>query len=127
MTDKETIQHLEKKISNQKWQLELLNESLREKNLALDALHYVWCSGGCGFGVHRDSDGKVTKEIVEKAKHNTNRLITWYNNSEFHKLKDDSIPEIKVSLDDVWFYFRIVAPRKFYHKVLKFFAQLVKY
>jgi hypothetical protein len=124
----ERIQELERKIANQKLQLAYLNDSLRQKNLALDALHYVWCDGGCDKGVHRWSPDVITKELVQEAKINTNRLISWHNNREFRKLYDKTtIEPISTSINDVWFYFMIVQPRKVYHKVLGFFMKLVKY
>ena len=52
-TEKKTIQDLEKKIKAQKHELAKLNDCLRLKNRDLDALHYVWCDGGCERGVHR--------------------------------------------------------------------------
>lgn len=59
-----------------------LQDQLHEKNLELDALHYVWCSGGCAGGVHRYSDQgeKLTAEIVGRAVSNARRLALWYVN-----------------------------------------------
>lgn len=54
----------------------------RERNLELDALHYVWCDGGCKGGVHRWSDGEVTEELVQLAERNTARLRSWFENSK---------------------------------------------
>lgn len=63
-------------------------EALRRKNLELDALHFVWCSGGCETGVHR-RNGKgseaVTREVVEEAIRNTDRLIEWFGQHEFKR------------------------------------------
>ena len=56
-----------------------LNEVLHRKNLELDALHMVWCDGGCPSGVHRWSDAPVTEEIVLAAERNTERLRRWFN------------------------------------------------
>ena len=53
------------------------------RNVALDALHFVWCDGGCNGGVHRyDGAGPtaITLELVESAVRNTQRLVTWYRN-----------------------------------------------
>lgn len=55
------------------------------RNVALDALHFVWCDGGCDTGVHRfDGAGPdaVTREVVEAAIRNTERLIAWYQTRE---------------------------------------------
>jgi hypothetical protein len=55
------------------------NEALRRKNLELDALHMVWCDGGCPHGVHRYTDELVTEEIILVAERNTKRLRRWYD------------------------------------------------
>jgi hypothetical protein len=60
-----------------------MQESLERKNRQLDALHMVWCDGGCSSGVHRWSDALVTRELVETAERNTKRLRRWYRTVEF--------------------------------------------
>jgi hypothetical protein len=55
------------------------DEVLHRKNLELDALHFVWCSGACRGGVHRWSSDIVTEEIVAEAERNTTRLRQWYD------------------------------------------------
>lgn len=58
-----------------------------KRNVELDALHYVWCDGGCEAGVHRyEHRGPLTDEMVEAAIRNTNRLIRWSRNARFHEL-----------------------------------------
>lgn len=52
---------------------------LARKNKDLDALHFVWCDGGCPNGVHRYSDVRLTEELVARAERNTKRLRSWYN------------------------------------------------
>lgn len=44
----------------------------------MDALHYVWCNGGCPGGVHRWQEDSVTEEIVNLAVRNTDRLVQWW-------------------------------------------------
>lgn len=39
-------------------------EAAREKNIALDALYYVWCSGGCKGGTRRWLPKDVSEETV---------------------------------------------------------------
>lgn len=51
-----------------------LNECLREKNLELDAMHYVWCTGGCPDGAHRWTEDTLTEEVVARAERNVKRL-----------------------------------------------------
>ena len=69
-----------------------LNEILHLKNVALDAMHWVWCDGGCNGGVHRHHQQELTEEMVQKAEHNAKRLRSWYENSAFREswaLKSD--------------------------------------
>lgn len=59
------------------------NNALRNKQL--DALHFVWCNGGCRGGVHRWSENNVTEELVLEAERNTARLRTWLKNKQFRE------------------------------------------
>lgn len=58
-----------------------LQEQLHHKNMQLDALHMVWCDGGCPSGVHRyqDQDVPITEEMVVMAERNTKRLRHWFD------------------------------------------------
>jgi hypothetical protein len=60
------------------------NEAQRQKNIALDAMYYVWCSGGCDSGARRWLPNDVNEEIVKAAEVNTARLRTWW---EMYKRK----------------------------------------
>lgn len=54
------------------------------RNVELDALHYVWCDGGCEDGIHRFSEHPpLSREIVEAAIRNTERLVQKYNNMSY--------------------------------------------
>lgn len=66
-------------------QLRFANERNHERNVQLDALHFVWCDGGCYFGVHRfgDCDRPLTEETVLAAERNTARLRKWWNSARF--------------------------------------------
>jgi len=56
---------------------------LHGKNLALDALGYVWCSGGCKDGVFRyQGECKLTSQQVSIVERNTIRLREWYEASK---------------------------------------------
>ena len=58
-----------------------LQMAVHRKTVELDALHMVWCDGGCPSGVHRyqDEDVLVTEEMVALAERNTRRLRSWFN------------------------------------------------
>ena len=93
-----TIQELEKKISELKRQLHIANEQAHRRNLELDAMHYVWCDGGCKFGVHRFEDHPlVTEELVKLAERNTKRLRSWFDNSEWRKFYENEKETRQVS------------------------------
>lgn len=74
---------LHERIRRQAFEITNMRAVLERKNRELDALHYVWCDGGCPGGVHRWTDGKITKELVEAAERNTRRLRRWYHAVEF--------------------------------------------
>lgn len=74
-------QWLELKIKSQKDEITHLQQTLAHKNKILDAMLYVWCSGGCEGGVNRFTDSiEVTEELVKLAVDNTNRLQSWFSN-----------------------------------------------
>jgi hypothetical protein len=66
-------------------QLGIQQEALRKKNLQLDAMHFVWCDGGCRSGVHRwpCNEERVTEEVVAQAERNTLRLRSWFTNRQW--------------------------------------------
>lgn len=75
-----------RKVRYQQHELQNLRESAKQKNLELDALHYVWCNGGCKGGVHRykEMEGKpLTKEIVEAAEWSVKRMRIYYENKTY--------------------------------------------
>lgn len=61
-------------------QLAFQRDTNHQRNVELDALHHVWCNGGCGSGVHRFTPGEVTEEVVQAAERNTKRLREWWTN-----------------------------------------------
>ena len=83
------VQRLREQVTNLRREVTHQRECLTVKNRQLDALHHVWCNGGCEGGVHRyDSQGAsaITEEVVRDAVHSVNRLVTWFNNHEFKHL-----------------------------------------
>lgn len=64
-------------------EIRVLNESLYRKNVLLDALHWVWCTGGCPRGVHRYTPGALTEEIVSAAELAVKRMRASLDNSIF--------------------------------------------
>lgn len=75
------LTRLQEENKELKRQLTFQRENNERRNRELDALHYVWCSGGCSGGVHRyDGQGPdgITQEIVDAAVLNTERLQQWW-------------------------------------------------
>lgn len=67
-------ERIEEVVIEQRRQLKIANEALREKNLELDAMHYVWCDGNCKSGQHRWCAGTVTADMLKRAERNLARL-----------------------------------------------------
>lgn len=84
---KERIE-LQKRVESQRKELSHVNEQNRRRTLELDALHFVWCDGGCEGGVHRwqeEGPEGLTEEIVKEAEHNTKRLVRWYHARQYRQ------------------------------------------
>jgi hypothetical protein len=60
----EILQHLEYKLSKQKDNIRSMQESLEHKNKALDAMHWVWCNGGCGGGEILSQDSVIKNDTI---------------------------------------------------------------
>ena len=77
------VLELETRIAAQRRELALKEKALKDRNMALDALHYVWCSGGCICGVHRFGlAGALTEEVVAAAESNTRRLRAYWESAK---------------------------------------------
>lgn len=74
-------------VSKYREQVKHLSETLRLKNIALDALHVVWCSGGCDRGVHRflGSPDHVTEEMVAYVERQAVRFREWFTRRQASK------------------------------------------
>lgn len=59
-------------------QLRIAQANNEQRNRELDALHYVWCDGGCGGGVHRwvdeSNDPEFLRSLAETAQRQVDRL-----------------------------------------------------
>ena len=79
-----TCPGLLEQIKTLKSELTQQNENNHQKNIALDALGYVWCDGGCGGGVFRyHNDVELTQEHVDEVVINTKRLVKWWRNKKY--------------------------------------------
>jgi hypothetical protein len=74
---KKENEQLKLKLEKTQSELTIAQANNHKRNIELDALHYVWCNGGCPTGVHRYTPQPLTEEIVYAAINNTNRLITY--------------------------------------------------
>lgn len=90
---------LESKLSELKRQIRFKDETLHQKNLALDAYHHVWCSGSCKSGIHRHHDIPLTEDVVKEAELNTKRLRIKFDNlvfkSAWSRLSDEEQNKIR--------------------------------
>lgn len=77
------IKELEAERDNLKLEVTRACLNNHRRNLELDALHYVWCDGGCRTGTHRfEHREPLTEEIVQSAVSNTRRLVAWWENRQ---------------------------------------------
>lgn len=75
-----SIEKLQAEAVEYRRQITDMRLALQRKNRELDALHYVWCDGGCEYGAHRWSPQSINEETVLTAELNTKRLRAWWNN-----------------------------------------------
>ncbi len=85
LEDKDRVRLLERKLKRVKEELTYLECKLHIKNKELDAMHYVWCDGGCETGTHRWVKELITEDIVKRAERNTRRLRSWYGNNKYRR------------------------------------------
>ena len=71
------------RVKEQARQIKDMQEIATLRNKQLDALHIVWCSGGCVGGVGNEPE--LTEEKVKEAVTYTRRLVTWWNNHIYRK------------------------------------------
>lgn len=85
--DTKEVERLRDEVTKLRQSLDFQRQNNESRNRQLDALHFVWCNGGCQLGVHRYGEHPpLTDEIVTEAIRNTNRLISWHNNHKFKQL-----------------------------------------
>ena len=77
---REEVKCLREHVARLKREVGYKDICLRYKNIELDALHKVWCSGGCEGGVHRYHEEELTEDMVILAERNTERLRRWFEN-----------------------------------------------
>lgn len=81
----EECELLRKQVNALRREVGIKDGCLQVKNRELDAMHYVWCNGGCEGGVHRWQEKPLTEEIVLEAERNTKRLRQWWESHVYHK------------------------------------------
>lgn len=75
------IERLKAKISAQARELTHKDAVLRDRSIALDAMGWVWCDGGCKGGTNRHGHSPLTEEMVQVAERNTARMKRWLANA----------------------------------------------
>jgi hypothetical protein len=90
LTDEERLQ-----IARLRTEIQRMQIAAERRNRDLDAMHLVWCDGGCESGVHR-FDGKgpeaITQEVVDAAVRNTERLKRWWANRQGRMRDREAFP-----------------------------------
>jgi hypothetical protein len=94
------VERLREKVQEQARQIQIMVDGNHRRNLEMDALHYVWCDGGCKYGVDRWNDRTVTEELVQAAERNTRRLRAWFENAKARALADTREPVEKKDIDE---------------------------
>lgn len=81
------LQNTQAKIDTYKRQLTIVQRENHQRNVEMDALHYVWCDGGCKSGVHRFGEHPpLTEAIIAAAERNVQRLRRWFVNKAGREL-----------------------------------------
>jgi len=89
-------------------QITIQQEAAERRNRQLDALHVVWCDGGCENGVHRFQpacskiinrivDIEITEAVVKTAEENTARLRRWWNNRQYKQSSKWGVFEVSLA------------------------------
>lgn len=93
MSDQEEIERLREKVADLKRHIKHKDDVLHQKNLELDALGRVWCSGGCEEGVLRyDDDLQLTEQQVRIVERNTIRLRDWLEARKCRDVRENKTP-----------------------------------
>ena len=85
---------LEARIRLLRKELTNARDNNHRRNLELDALHYVWCDGGCPSGVHRyDGEGAkaLSEDLVKAGEDSIGRLRTWWENHKSRQARSESV------------------------------------
>jgi hypothetical protein len=89
---RERITELERQLADTRAHVERLarevgkkDEACRRKDLYLDALGHVWCSGGCDGGTGCYSGIPMTEEGVAYLERNAARARKWFRSHECHE------------------------------------------
>ena len=92
-----------RQISGLKRQVTNLQESSRIKNLELDALHHVWCTGLCEEGQHRYTPNDLTPEMLRSAIYQVTAMVSRGPAGELRKQWYKTLAgwKIEVPNDDI--------------------------
>ncbi len=91
---REQLASLQRRHANLIERQEHYGLSRRDMEARLDAMLWVWCSGGCKSGVLRwinvhdygDRNVAFSKEVVQHAINNTQRLVAHWRNEQFRPI-----------------------------------------
>jgi len=69
------------RVKQQAWEINNMREIATLRNKQMEALHMVWCSGGCAYGVG-DRENLTREKVVEAVAY-AKRLSMWWNNRAY--------------------------------------------
>jgi hypothetical protein len=72
----------EERLKERGKEIAYLNQRLAEKNRELDAMGYVWCTGGCGGGMFRNVEPERINDddLLDRIQKNAERVLTYIKN-----------------------------------------------
>lgn len=68
---------LQTKLASVRREVGIKDRALHTRSLALDAMAWVWCDGGCKGGVFRFCGRELTPAMLAMIERNTERLKRW--------------------------------------------------
>lgn len=86
----ESVAELQKKLHDLKLTLDAASDSIKQKDLQLDAMHFVWGPGTLPGATHKWTPGDPPDDVIRAAASQATRLSAWWLDKHGEELKSDS-------------------------------------